>query len=164
MAAVSAGNYTLSRCILAGLVGEPGLNHRRRGRPPTRSRTDSQRYPPGPGRTLSSSPTEHAGLGHSPPPAPLYPPATAPCTPQPCTPTAVHPHTRAPHTRAPPQPCTPQGALALAQTRMVTGNTPCVACTPTLHTNPFPNTMHALNVYCASRLRVLILQPLICAR
>lgn len=33
MAAVSAGNYTLSRCILAGLVGEQGLSHRQRGTP-----------------------------------------------------------------------------------------------------------------------------------
>lgn len=34
MAEVSAGNYTLSRRILAGLVGERGLNHRWRGLPP----------------------------------------------------------------------------------------------------------------------------------
>lgn len=33
MAAVSAGNYTLSRCILAVLVGELGLSHRRRVHP-----------------------------------------------------------------------------------------------------------------------------------
>lgn len=33
MAAVSAGNYSLSLCILAALVGERGLNHRRRGHP-----------------------------------------------------------------------------------------------------------------------------------
>lgn len=33
MAAVSAGNYTLSRCILAGLVGERGLSHCLRGQP-----------------------------------------------------------------------------------------------------------------------------------
>lgn len=34
MAAVSAGNYTLSLCILAALLGEPGLHHRRRAAPP----------------------------------------------------------------------------------------------------------------------------------
>lgn len=33
MAAVSAGNYTLSCHILAGLVGEQRLNHRWRGHP-----------------------------------------------------------------------------------------------------------------------------------
>lgn len=33
MAAVSAGNYTLSPCILAGLAGERGLHHSRPGRP-----------------------------------------------------------------------------------------------------------------------------------
>lgn len=31
MATVSAGNYTLSCCILAGLVGEWGLSHCQRG-------------------------------------------------------------------------------------------------------------------------------------
>lgn len=56
MAAVSAGNYTLSRCILAGLVGERGLHPRRPGAPHPRRGPDSQRYPPPPSRPRNSHP------------------------------------------------------------------------------------------------------------
>ena len=47
MAAVSAGNYTLSRCILAGLAGERGSITAAPGAPTHRG-PDSRRYPPPP--------------------------------------------------------------------------------------------------------------------
>lgn len=50
MATVSAGNYTLSCSILAGLVGEQRLNHYWAGTPPTHHGTDSQGYPLRPAR------------------------------------------------------------------------------------------------------------------
>lgn len=56
MAAVSAGNYTLSRCVLAVLVGEPG-SVTAGGCTPTHHGPDSQRYPLSPARLLKSSPT-----------------------------------------------------------------------------------------------------------
>ena len=58
MAEVSAGNYTLSRCILAGLVGERGLNHRRRGHPPPSAGLTARDTP--------LNPTQNQGPGAQP--------------------------------------------------------------------------------------------------
>lgn len=57
MAEVSAGNYTLSRCILAGLVGERGLNLRQGGHPPPTAGLTARDTPFGPAKPLNSSPT-----------------------------------------------------------------------------------------------------------
>lgn len=57
MAEVSAGNYTLSRCILAGLVGEWGLSHCQRGHPPPSAGLTARDTPLHPGKPLISNPT-----------------------------------------------------------------------------------------------------------
>lgn len=64
MAEVSAGNYTLSRRILAGLVGERGLNHRWRGLPPSTVDLTARDTRLGPSKPLNSSPTEIEGPRH----------------------------------------------------------------------------------------------------
>ena len=73
MAAVSAGNYTLSRCILAGLAGERGSITAAPGAPTHRG-PDSRRYPPPPRQSPQRHPLPKPGAT---PPAPCTHCATA---------------------------------------------------------------------------------------
>lgn len=88
MAAVSAGNYTLSRCILAALAGERGAPSPPPGAPPPTAgltARDTPYAPPGP-PTLA--PPKSRGLGPAPP-----------CTH--CVQQRTHSHTRCNYTTVP---------------------------------------------------------------
>lgn len=92
MAEVSAGNYTLSRCILAGLVGERGLNHRRRGHPPPSAGLTARDTPSAPPVPSSPAPPRTSGRGHS------------PCTLRQCVTWHTRPHACQSRDSAPPSP------------------------------------------------------------
>lgn len=67
MAAVSAGNYTLSRCILAALAGERGAPSPPPGAPPPTAGLTARDTPLRLARPPNSSPSQKQGPGARPP-------------------------------------------------------------------------------------------------
>lgn len=107
MVAVSAGNYTLSRCILAALAGERGAPSPPPGAPPPTAGLTARDTPLRPARPPNSSLSQKQGPGARPP---MHTPVVCPahrahplCSPPPrySVPwehTKIHVHTFVAHT------------------------------------------------------------------